>query len=146
MSHQPLAGRRVIELGTMVAAPFATHILAQLGRRGDQDRAADAATPPATWSAAGRAARSSPTATPRRASASTSPRAEGKEVFRKLVATADVVIHNLAPGRVAQAGGDAPTTARAVNPDIIHSTSRATPHGPQADDLRPIRSPKPRQG
>ena len=32
MSHsKPLAGRRIIELGTMVAAPFATHILANLG-------------------------------------------------------------------------------------------------------------------
>ena len=31
MSQQPLSGRRVIELGTMVAAPFATHILSQMG-------------------------------------------------------------------------------------------------------------------
>src|SRR5215467_8981049 len=27
----PLAGRRVVELGTMLAAPFAAHILSQLG-------------------------------------------------------------------------------------------------------------------
>ncbi len=31
MSQLPLAGRRILEMGTMVAAPFATHILAQLG-------------------------------------------------------------------------------------------------------------------
>ena len=31
MCARPLEGRRVVELGTMVAAPFATHILAQLG-------------------------------------------------------------------------------------------------------------------
>ena len=31
MSQQPLSGRRVSELGTRVAAPFATHILSQMG-------------------------------------------------------------------------------------------------------------------
>ncbi len=31
VTGNPLAGRRVIELGTMVAAQFATHILSQLG-------------------------------------------------------------------------------------------------------------------
>ena len=31
MHQLPLAGRRIIELGSMVAAPFATHILSQLG-------------------------------------------------------------------------------------------------------------------
>ena len=29
--HAILAGKRVIELGTMLAAPFAAHVLAQLG-------------------------------------------------------------------------------------------------------------------
>ena len=31
MTSAPLAGRRIIELGTMLAAPFAAHILSQLG-------------------------------------------------------------------------------------------------------------------
>ena len=31
MTNQTLSGRKVIELGTMIAAPFATHILSQLG-------------------------------------------------------------------------------------------------------------------
>ena len=31
MPNAPLSGRKVIELGTMLAAPFASHILAQLG-------------------------------------------------------------------------------------------------------------------
>ena len=85
MSSQPLAGhplhgKRVIELGTMIAAPFATHILASLGAEvikieppsGDTTRA---------WCAAGRRARSSPIAIRKKAICLDLTTDGGKEVF-----------------------------------------------------------------
>src|SRR5688572_13359988 len=92
----PLHGRRVIELGTMLAAPFAAHILSQLGAevikveppRGDPTRALVRGGPSGTFIAYSHGKKSVclDLATP-----------SGHDAFMKLLATADALVHNLAP-------------------------------------------------
>lgn len=133
MTSQPLAGRRVIELGTMIAAPFATHILSQLGAEvikiepptGDTTRALVRGGPSGTIIAYSHS---------KKGICLDLTTDEGKDVFRKLVATADVVIHNLAPAASRKLGVTA-EDCRAVNPGIIHCHIKGYAHGPQADDL-----------
>jgi crotonobetainyl-CoA:carnitine CoA-transferase CaiB-like acyl-CoA transferase len=130
---KPLAGRRVIELGTMVAAPFATHILANLGAEvikieppsGDTTRALVRGGPSGTLIAYSHS---------KKGICLDLTTVEGKEVFRKLAATADVVIHNLAPAAARKLGVTA-ADCRAVNADVIHCHIKGYAHGPQADDL-----------
>ena len=130
---RPLAGKRVIELGTMVAAPFATHILAQLGAEvikveppsGDTTRALVRGGPSGTLIAYSHS---------KKAICLDLTTREGREVFRRLAATADVVIHNLAPAaaRKLQVTAD---ECLAANPRMIHCHIKGYAHGPQADDL-----------
>src|SRR6188508_2937868 len=102
-SSKPLAGRRVIELGTMVAAPFATHILANLGAevikieppRGDTTRALVRGGPSGTLIAYSHS---------KKGICLDLTTEEGKDVFLALAATADVVIHNLAPAAARKLG------------------------------------------
>lgn len=133
MSQKPLSGRRVIELGTMVAAPFATHILSQLGAEvikiepptGDTTRALVRGGPSGTFIAYNHGKKSlviDLTTT------------EGKEVFHKLAATADVVIHNLSPSATRKLGITAKDLAH-DNPDLIYCHIRGYSEGPQHDDL-----------
>src|ERR1700754_23090 len=96
MSPQPLAGRRVIELGTMVAAPFASHILSQLGAEvikveppaGDPTRTMVRGGPSGSLLAYNRS----------KQSICIDLKSEtGYSVFERLLTTADVLIHNLSP-------------------------------------------------
>ncbi|MEW9856235.1 CaiB/BaiF CoA transferase family protein [Novosphingobium sp. M1R2S20] len=129
----PLAGKRVIELGTMIAAPFATHILASLGAEvikieppsGDTTRALVRGGPSGTIVAYSHS---------KRALCLDLTTAEGKDVFRRLVATADIVIHNLAPAAARKLGVTA-DDCMAANPEIVHVHIKGYTHGPQADDL-----------
>jgi crotonobetainyl-CoA:carnitine CoA-transferase CaiB-like acyl-CoA transferase len=133
MNHRPLAGRRVIELGTMIAAPFATHILAQLGAEvikvepptGDTTRALVRGGPSGTFIAYNHGKKSLSIAldTP-----------EGLEVFRKLAATADIVLHNLSPSATRKLKITAEDLAE-VNPRLIYCHVRGYAAGPQHDDL-----------
>lgn len=133
MSHKPLAGRRVIELGTMVAAPFATHILSQLGAEvikvepplGDTTRTLVRGGPSGTLIAYSHS---------KKAICIDLTTEDGKAVFRRLAASADVVIHNLAPSAARKLGVTADDCA-AVNPRLIHCHIKGYAHGPQADDL-----------
>ncbi|PLK26999.1 CaiB/BaiF CoA-transferase family protein [Novosphingobium sp. TH158] len=133
MSSKPLAGKRVIELGTMIAAPFATHILSQLGAEvikveppsGDTTRALIRGGPSGTIVAYSHS---------KKAICLDLTTDGGKEIFRKLVATADVVIHNLAPAAARKLGVTA-DDCMAVNPALIHVHVKGYTHGPQADDL-----------
>lgn len=133
MSQKPLAGRRVLEMGTMIAAPFATHILSQLGAEvikieppsGDTTRALVRGGPSGTFLAYnhGKKAVCIDLTTP-----------EGHDVFLKLAATADIIIHNLSPGatRKLKVGYE---DVAAVNADILYCHVKGYAHGPQADDL-----------
>src|SRR6202007_1609178 len=86
----PLHGRRVIELGTMIAAPFATHILSQLGAEvikieppaGDTTRALVRGGPSGTIIAYSHS---------KKAICLDLTTEGGKDIFRRLAATADVV-------------------------------------------------------
>lgn len=131
--HQPLAGKRVLELGTMIAAPFATHILAQLGAEvikieppaGDTTRSLVRGGPSGTIVAYSHS---------KQALCLDLARPEGKEVFRRLAATADVVVHNLAPSAARKLEVTA-DDCLAANPAIVHVHVKGYTHGPQADDL-----------
>jgi crotonobetainyl-CoA:carnitine CoA-transferase CaiB-like acyl-CoA transferase len=133
MSHQPLKGRRVIELGTMVAAPFATHILANLGAEvikiepptGDTTRALVRGGPSGTLIAYSHG---------KKALCLDLTSDGGKDVFRKLAATADLVIHNLSPAASRKLGVTF-EDCDAANPEIVHCHIKGYAHGPQADDL-----------
>lgn len=129
----PLAGKRVIELGTMIAAPFATHILSQLGAEvikieppaGDTTRSLVRGGPSGTIVAYSHS---------KKAICLDLTQPEGQEVFRRLAATADVVIHNLAPAAARKLKVTA-DDCMAVNPAIVHVHIKGYTHGPQADDL-----------
>ncbi|MEO6716263.1 MAG: CaiB/BaiF CoA-transferase family protein [Novosphingobium sp.] len=133
MTSQPLKGKRVIELGTMIAAPFATHILASLGAEvikveppgGDTTRSLVRGGPSGTIVAYSHS---------KKAMCLDLTTDGGKAVFRKLVASAQIVIHNLAPSAARKLGVTAEDCS-AVNPGIIHVHIRGYTHGPQADDL-----------
>ena len=132
-AHKLLAGKRVIELGTMIAAPFATHILAQLGAEvikieppaGDTTRSLVRGGPSGTIVAYNHS---------KKALCLDLTTGGGKDVFRRLVATADVVVHNLAPSAARKLGVTA-DDCMAANPDIVHVHIKGYGHGPQADDL-----------
>ena len=130
---RPLAGKRVIELGTMVAAPFATHILASLGAEvikiepptGDTTRALVRGGPSGTLIAYSHS---------KKGLCLDLASEEGKGVFRRLAASADVVIHNLAPAAARKLGVTA-DDCLAANPAIVHCHIKGYAHGPQAEDL-----------
>ena len=129
----PLAGRRVIELGTMIAAPFAAHILAQLGAdvikveppAGDTTRALVRGGPSGTIVAYSHS---------KKAICLDLTTSGGRGVFRRLTASAAVVIHNLSPSAARKLGVTAQDCA-AANPGIVHVHIKGYEAGPQADDL-----------
>src|ERR1700751_754264 len=96
MQSPPLAGRRVIELGTMLAAPFAAHILSQLGAEvikveppsGDPTRSLVRGGPSGTFIAYSHGKKSV---------CIDLSKPEGQAAFYKLLATADALVHNLSP-------------------------------------------------
>jgi crotonobetainyl-CoA:carnitine CoA-transferase CaiB-like acyl-CoA transferase len=129
----PLAGRRVVELGTMLAAPFAAHLLAQLGAevikveppRGDPTRALVRGGPSGTFIAYSHGKKSAclDLATP-----------PGRAAFHRLLGSADAFVHNLAP-QAARKLGLTREDCLALNPRLIYCHIRGYGPGPQADEL-----------
>jgi len=128
-----LAGLRVIELGTMLAAPFAAHILSQLGAevikveppRGDPTRALVRGGPSGTFIAYSHGKKSVclDLASP-----------EGHAAFRQLLRSADALVHNLAP-KAARKLKLTREDCEAVKPGLVYCHIRGYAAGPQEDDL-----------
>lgn len=117
----PLTGVRVLEVGNYMAAPFCTMQLADLGADvikienpagGDSVRHV-APLVDKQGSAFLRLNRN------KRSLALDLKAAEGKEIFRKLAATADVVVENLRPGTMRDLGLDYSSLA-ALNPRLVY--------------------------
>src|SRR5687768_14058267 len=127
----PLAGLRVIDLSTVLAGPYATMLLADLGADvikveppdGDPTRgwgppwvgAAGAGTQTAAYYLAVNRNKRSIRLDLRRPA--------GAAVLRRLLAEADVLVENLRPGSLARLGFDA-DVLRDVNPDLVHLADR----------------------
>lgn len=123
----PLSGVRVVELGTMIAAPLATMILADQGAEvvkvespgGDPMRPVGLMGPgrngmSALFAACNRGKRSAVVdlGTPK-----------GREVLSRLVARADVFVENMRPG-VAERIGAGEEQLRAARPELIYVSVR----------------------
>ncbi len=123
----PLAGFRVIDLSTVLAGPYATMLLADLGAdvvkveppEGDATRGWG---PP--WvgdeGAGTRTAAYYLAVNRNKRSVRLDVRHEaGAEILRRLLADADVLVENLRPGSLARLGFDE-ETLRDLNPDLVH--------------------------
>lgn len=133
MKQPPLAGKRVIELGTMLAAPFATHILSQLGAEvikveppaGDPTRALVRGGPSGTFIAYSHGKKSV---------CIDLSKPDGQSALKQLLAGADALVHNLAP-RAARKLGVTRQACADINPALIYCHIRGYANGPQGDDL-----------
>jgi crotonobetainyl-CoA:carnitine CoA-transferase CaiB-like acyl-CoA transferase len=133
MTGLPLAGLRIIELGTMLAAPFATHILGQLGAEvikvespsGDPTRSLVRGGPSGTFIAYSHGKKSV---------CIDLGKPEGRAALLKLIANADALVHNLAP-KAARKLGVTREDCAAVNPALLYCHIRGYAAGPQAEDL-----------
>ena len=125
MSQSPLRGVRVLDLTNVLAGPFACHQLAHLGadvikvearENGDLARqlGADTALNQAHMGVSFLAQNPG-----KRSITIDLKNAAGKAVFRKLVATADVVVENFRPG-VMQRLGVGFDALRQVNPRLVY--------------------------
>jgi crotonobetainyl-CoA:carnitine CoA-transferase CaiB-like acyl-CoA transferase len=130
MNQLPLSGIRVLELGHIVAGPTAGLILADLGadvikiedpsRGGDQARKSPMGA--STFYFLNRNKRSF---------AVNLREAEGKELFIKFAAAADVVLDNYAPGVLERLGVDYDTVTK-INPRVIYCSINGFLSGPYA--------------
>jgi len=133
MVARALAGRLVIELGSLVAAPFAAHILEQLGAEvikiespeGDLLRTMTRGGPGGSFIAYSRGKKSM---------CIDLKSTHGKEVFERLLARADVVLHNLAP-TAAERLGLSYDSCRKVKPDIVYCHIQGYGEGPRHHEI-----------
>jgi crotonobetainyl-CoA:carnitine CoA-transferase CaiB-like acyl-CoA transferase len=137
----PLAGLRVIDLSTVLAGPYATMLLADLGADvvkveppdGDATRgwgppwvgdAGNGTRTAAYYLAVNRNKRSIRLDIRRPA---------GAAILRRLLVDADVLVENLRPGALARLGFDAQALTD-LNPDLVHlAITGYGPDGPAAD-------------
>jgi crotonobetainyl-CoA:carnitine CoA-transferase CaiB-like acyl-CoA transferase len=121
----PLHGIRILDLGSVVMAPYATQMLGDLGadvikveaHDGDSTRQAGSARNPgmgAVFLTLGRNKRSV---------ALDLKRPQGRAVLRRLAAQADVVVHNMRPDATRRLELDY-ETLRAIRPELVYCAAR----------------------
>src|SRR6186997_1087284 len=137
-THGPLAGIRVVDLSTVLAGPYATMVLADLGADvvkveppdGDSTRGWG---PPWVGEGASRTAAYYLAVNRNKRSLRLDLKTpDGAGVVRRLLERGDVLVENLRPGSLDRLGFD-DETLRALNPDLIHlSISGYGTSGPAA--------------
>ena len=133
MQALPLAGRRIIEIGSMLAAPFAAHILSQLGAEvikvepptGDSTRSLVRGGPSGTFLAYSHGKKSV---------CIDVASVEGYSALCALLKTADALVHNLSP-KAARKLKLTREDCESINANMIYCHIRGYSAGPQADDL-----------
>lgn len=102
----PLAGIRVLELGSFVAGPFAGQLLGDLGAEVVKIESPEPGDPMRRWGVLldGRSIWWSALARNKRLVAVDLRRPEGRDVVRRLALTCDVVLENFTPGRLEEWG------------------------------------------
>ena len=131
-----LAGLRVLEVGTLIAGPFASRLLADQGADVVKIEAPDRPDPLRTWgqvSEHGRGFFWTVHARNKRCITLDLRRDEGKELFLRLVDQADVVVESFRPGTL-ERWGLGPDRLWGVNPGLVLArVSGYGQTGPAAD-------------
>ncbi|TMV08342.1 CaiB/BaiF CoA transferase family protein [Arenibacterium halophilum] len=128
-----LAGKTVVELGSMIAAPFAAHLLNQLGAEvikieppaGETTRKLVRGGPSGSYIAFNRGKRSLCLDMTSK---------QGQAAFRKLLARADIVLHNLSPSAARKLGVTF-DACNDINPNIIFCHIKGYGAGPLAEQV-----------
>lgn len=130
-----LKGVRVVDLSTVVLGPYATQMVADLGAEvikvetpsGDVFRAARPGRPGGDGAGFLNLNRN------KRSIALDLTRPEDKRILERLVATADVFVHNMRDGAARKLGLDYPAI-RAIRPDIVYTAARGFGRGLYGDE------------
>jgi crotonobetainyl-CoA:carnitine CoA-transferase CaiB-like acyl-CoA transferase len=142
-SAAPLAGITVLEFATIIAAPLGASLLGDLGARVIKVEPTDGGDPMRGMGGVGITAHmsASKTTASKESICIDLKSEEGREIVRKLLVNADVIVHNYRPG-VPERLGIGYEQACEVKPDIIWvSVSGYGPDGPSA--TRPAAHPIP---
>ncbi|HSA50923.1 MAG TPA: CoA transferase, partial [Yinghuangia sp.] len=132
----PLAGVRVLELGSFVAGPFAGQLLADMGAEVIKIESPGDGDPMRRWGVMleGRSIWWSALARSKRLAAIDLRKPEGRAVARRLALSCDVVLENFTPGRLEQWGLGYDELSR-ENPRLIMTrVSGFGQSGPRASD------------
>ncbi|WP_068275418.1 CaiB/BaiF CoA transferase family protein [Aldersonia kunmingensis] len=132
----PLGGLRVIELGSFIAGPFAGQLLGDYGAEVVKIEAPGSGDSMRRWgiTVEGESLWWPSIARNKKSVAIDLRQPEGRELIRKLVAEADIVLENFRPGTLAKWGLDYPALS-AINPKIILvHVSGFGQDGPRATD------------
>ena len=119
-AERPLAGLKVIELGTLIAGPFAARICAEFGAEVIKVESPDGGDPPRKWRKIyqGTSLWWFVQARNKKSLTLNLKEAEGLRILRELLADADVLIENFRPGTLEKwgLGWDA---LHALNPKLV---------------------------
>ena len=139
----PLAGITVLEFATVIAAPLGAALLADLGARVIKVEPTEGGDPGRGMGRPGLSPYlgSSKMTASKESICVDLKTAEGREIVERLIAQADMILHNYRPG-VPERLGIGYEQARAIKPDIVWlSISGYGPDGPSA--MRPAAHPLP---
>ncbi|HEX4842694.1 MAG TPA: CaiB/BaiF CoA-transferase family protein [Limnobacter sp.] len=116
----PLAGLRVLELGTLIAGPFASRMLGEFGAEIIKVETPGSGDPIRTWRVMheGNSLWWAVQARNKKSITLNLKHAEGLKVLRDLLASTDILVENFRPGQL-EKWGLGPDELQAINPGLI---------------------------